>query len=361
MRLAALLLLAGCSKIFGLSPPSHAIDATAADGPEADSTDASIDIPDAAPGHCVTQADCPMSVCLPTTLCADPSDVAWLSQQGLALTGCTMQAPCNRLGDALSTNKPYIRVHGSISSTTSIAQTVTIFGEPGAGFTNALQINSGSVGLYALDFSNSGTCIQNLGGALTAEHITVHGCTNVGISSNGALTLDGSTITTCRSGGVIVSNATFVITNNFITLNGITMSSTGGLTIQAPSAGIGSRIDFNTIAENNIKSSSNAAGGIYCNLAGFAGVGNVVVHNTVSGSPNIAYANVGGQCTWTTSVIQPSEALGFVSTSANNFHITAGSQLRDAGGNSSSLLTDVDGESRPYGMAYDQGADEYHP
>src|SRR3569623_661125 len=113
--------------------------------------------------------------------------------------------------------------------------------------------------------------------------------------------------------------------------------------------------------EHDLKSSSNAAGGSYCNLAGFAGVGNVVVHNTVSGSPNIAYANVGGQCTWTTSVIQPSEALGFVSTSANNFHITAGSQLRDAGGNSSSLLTDVDGESRPYGMAYDQGADEYHP
>lgn len=359
-RAAALLLLAGCSKIFGLSSPQHAVDA-ADDAPAADAAaDATVDIPDAAPGHCATQADCPASVCLPTTLCADASQVAWLSRTGVALAPCTMQAPCNRLGDALNTNKPYIRVSGIITNTTSITQDVTMFGEPGAGFSNALQITSGTVGLYALDVSNSGTCIQS-SGTLTAEHITVHDCTNIGILSNGPLTLDGSTITTCRSAGVVVANGTFVITNNFITRNGLAMTSTGGLTIQAPTASPGSRIDFNTIAENNIKSSANAGGGIYCNLAGFTGVGNVVVHNTVNGSANIAYANVGGQCAWMTSVVQASEALGFVSTSTNNFHITATSALRDMPGVATGPATDVDGESRPYGPAYDLGADEFHP
>lgn len=361
MRIAALLVLAGCSQIFGLSSPKHAIDAPP-DDVAAGSGDASIDIPDAAPGHCVTQADCPTSVCLPSTVCADSMDVAWLSSSGVALAPCTMQAPCNRLGDALNTAKPYIRVIGKISNTTSISQDVAMFGELGAGFTSALQINSGKVGLYTLDISNSGTCIQNSGGMLTAEHITVHDCTNIGINSNGTLILDGSTITGCRSGGVIVQNGTFVITNNFITLNGTgNMTQTGGLTIQAPIAGNGSRIDFNTIAVNAIKSSSSAGGGIYCNLSGFVGVGDVVVANTVNGSPNIAYANTGGQCTYTSSVIQPSPALGFVSAVQNNFHITSGSALRDAAALATGPATDVDGESRPYGSAYDIGADEYHP
>ena len=362
MRTAALLLLAGCSQIFGLSSPKHAIDAAASDAPGDAAGDAKIDIADAAPGHCVTQADCPTSVCLPSTVCADSMDVAWLSATGTALTACTMQAPCNRLGDALNTNKPYIRVIGKISNTTSITQTVTLFGEPGAGFTNALQINSGTVGLYALDFSNSGTCIQNSGGTLTAEHITVHGCTNLCINSNGPLMLDGSTITGCRSGGVVVQSGTFVITNNFITLNGGgNMTQIGGLTIQAPTAAMSSRIDFNTIAANAIKSSSNAGGGIYCNLAGFVGVADVVVANTVNGSPSIAYANTGGQCTYSSSVIQASPTLGFVSAVQNNFHITASSPLRDVAGVATTVATDVDGESRPYGSAYDLGADEYHP
>jgi len=360
MKHAALLLLAGCSQIFGLSSPKHAIDAPG--DVTAGSGDASTDIPDAAPGHCVTQADCPMSVCLPTTVCADPMDVAWLSSAGTALTACTMQAPCNRLGDALNTNKPYIRVIGKISNTTSVSQTVAMFGEPGAGFTNALLINNGVVGLYALDFTNGGTCIQNSGGTLTAEHVTVHDCTNACINSNGALTLDGSTITGCRSGGVIVQNATFSITNNFITLNGTgNMTQTGGLTIQTSTAANGSRIDFNTIAGNEIKSSANAGGGIYCNISGFVGVANVIVANLVNGSPNIAYANTGGQCTYTSSVIQASPALGFVSTVQNNFHITASSSLRDVTGVATTVATDVDGESRPYGSAYDLGADEYHP
>lgn len=362
MKRTALLLLAGCSKIFGLSSPQHAIDAPTTDIDAAGSADAGLDIPDAAPGHCVTQAECPTSVCLPTTVCADPADVAWLSQTGTALTTCTMQAPCNRLADALNTNRPYIRVTGTISNTTSVGQTVTIFGEPGAGFSGGILINSGTVGLYALDFSSGGTCIQNQGGTLTVEHCVVHDCGNLAISSTSPLTLDGSTITHCRTGGVSVQTPTFAITNNFITQNGTAMQQSGGLTIQTNlGAGSTSRIDFNTVAANNIKASSSAAGGIYCNILGLTAVGNVVVHNTVNGSTGIAYANTAGQCSYTDSVIQADDALGFVATAANNYHITAQSVLRDRPGVTTSLTTDVDGESRPYGSGYDLGADEYHP
>ena len=75
-----------------------------------------------------------------------------------------------------------------------------------------------------------------------------------------------------------------------------------------------------------------------------------MVHNLTNGSTG---ANTNGQCAYAMSMIQASDALGFVSTGANNYHTTAVGTLRDMGGNSSSLLTDVDGESRPYGSAFD--------
>jgi hypothetical protein len=363
-RAAALLLLAGCSKIFGLSSPQHAIDAPAADSDATaiDAVDGQVDIADAAPGHCVTQADCPASVCLPSTVCADAGDVAWLSERAVsASTTCTMQAPCIRLTDALATNRPYIRVVGTIANLSSISRDVTIFGEPGGGFSGSLQINAGVVGLYTLDLTGGSTCIQNQGATLTVEHCVVHDCSNLGISSNGALTLDGSTITRCRNGGVVVLDPTFAITNNFITANGSTMTQTGGISIQAASSALASRIDFNTVAANAIKSSTNTAGGIYCNVAGVSCTGNVIVRNTVNGSTGTSYANESGQCDFSRSLAQPTDSLGFVSTAANDYHITAASPLRDIPMLTTTLTTDVDGESRPYGSGYDLGADEYHP
>jgi len=93
MRAAALLLLAGCAQIFGLSSPHPAADAAATD----DAVDGHVDLPDAAPGHCITIADCPTSVCLPSTVCAADSDVAWLSATGSVNPDCTMAMPCMSL------------------------------------------------------------------------------------------------------------------------------------------------------------------------------------------------------------------------------------------------------------------------
>ncbi len=362
MKQAALLLLGGCSTIFGLASPQHAIDAgPGSDAAIADTTDAKLDIPDAAPGHCLTQADCPTSVCLPTTVCAAETDVAWLSSSGSLNAACTMAQPCLRLLDALGTMKPYIRVAGTIANLSSISRDVEIFGEPGAGFSGNLSLNNGVVGLYNLSFTAGNTCIQNQGATATIEHSVIHDCGNLGINSNGPLTLDASTVTNCRNGGVVVGNQTFSITNNFITQNGGGMTGDGGLTIQPTLASMGSRVDFNTIAANGIKSNTNASGGVFCDIAGFTLVGDVVVHNTVNGSTGASNANKAGQCTYASSFVQPIDNIGFVSTAANNYHITAQSPLRDIPGVATALATDVDGESRPYGSGYDLGADEYHP
>ncbi|MBV8763250.1 MAG: hypothetical protein JO257_38560 [Deltaproteobacteria bacterium] len=363
MRVAALVLLGGCSAVFGLAAPQHAVDAADDSSAPGDSIDAKIDIADAAPGHCVTQADCPTSVCLPSTVCAADTDVAWLAQSGTPGSMCTMQTPCARLLDALQTNKPYIRVAGTISNLASIGHDVMIFaGESGAGFNGTVNANSGVIGLYGLNLTSGNNCVNNSGGTLTIEHAFVHACGSLAISSGSPLTLDGSTITRCRNGGVVIQGGSFVITNNFITQNGLGMTQTGGVTIQMVNALAMNRLDFNTIATNNIKSSPGVAGGVYCNLAGFTGVGNVIVHNTVNGSTSVNYANTNGQCSYTSSVIQAADSLGFVNTGAgNNYHLTAQSSLRDVPGVTTSLTTDVDGESRPYGNAYDLGADEYHP
>jgi hypothetical protein len=364
MRAAALLLLAGCAQIFGLAAPHPAADdAAVTDGLTADTPDGHIDLADAAPGHCVTIADCPTSVCLPSTVCAADTDVAWLDPIGTASSACSSAMPCNSLSSAISTSRPYVRVHGVISQLATISRDVSIFAEPGGAFTGTnLNVNNGNVGLYELELAN--TCLQLSSGTLTAEHIYVHDCSNVGIIAQGTLLLDGSTVSKNRSGGIVILGPTFSITNNFITRNGVNggggSTNDGGLVIQSANA-TNSHIDFNTVVGNAIKTGTSVAGGIYCNINGFTATGNVVVHNTAGGSTGIAYANTNGACAFASSVIQASDSLGFVDTVTGDYHITATSPLRDAATVPTGQTTDVDGESRPYGSAYDIGADEYHP
>ena len=51
---------------------------------------------------------------------------------------------------------------------------------------------------------------------------------------------------------------------------------------------------------------------------------------------------------------------GFISPLSGNYHITLTPAAVDSGVNAG-VTTDIDGESRPYGMGFDIGADEYQP
>jgi hypothetical protein len=297
-------------------------------------------------------------------VCAAETDVAWLSATGTLNPDCTMATPCTSLGSALSTSRPYIRVHGAITQLTGISRDVSIFAEPGGAFSNNnLTINGGNIGLYELELANA--CLTTNAGTLTAEHIYLHDCNNLGISASGGLVIDGSTVSKNRNGGIDVQGPTFSITNNVLAANGIggggggTMI--GGVRLESTTASATSKVDFNTVVANNIKSASNVAGGLYCNISGFTATGNVLAGNLVAGSPTPTYANTGGACTNASSVIQPNANLGFVSPATLDFHLTASSSLRDAATVTVGPATDLDGESRPYGSAYDIGADEYHP
>jgi hypothetical protein len=351
---AALLLLAGCSQVFGLHEPSHAaaVDASA----------------DGSAAGCVTQAECPTSVCLPDGSCAADDDVAWLDGTGTSNMACTMAQPCTRVADALATNRPYWRVRGTITQLSQITRDVTIFTEPGGTFSGG-GILYVSAALTAYDLTLDTTCVQIMAsGSATLERVTVEACSGYGISAVGALTLDRSTIRGNRNGGVILpasgiggNVAQFTITNNFIVGNNPTLvSNYGGVAINATSIAAGSRLELNTIAENVAKSSTAGSGGVTCDFASFTASGNLIVHN-IAGSETAANANTSGQCVHAASIIQTTTAgIGFVDPAAGNYHLTAGSPAIDYASLTSTVTDDVDGESRPNGAGYDVGADELH-
>jgi hypothetical protein len=354
MKQLALLVVAGCSQIFGLNSPTHGTPIDSA----ADAVDA-IDAIDAPAVGCTTIADCPTSVCLPDGTCAADADVAWLDPASTVTSPCTMAMPCYRVLDALATNRPYFRIHGLVTNITTLSRPVGIFAEPGAGFSgNQLNIQS-TVDIH--DVTCQGTCvIASSSAVLSLVHVTISGCNNYGVTGSGQVSIDRSTITNNRSGGVNISgsSAPFSITNSFIVGNGVQMMGpVGGVYIQN-TVPPGSRLDFDTIADNAGKlGGSAAAGGVYCNDPTFTASSNIIAHNNLQGDYTVAAANTAGGCSFASSIIEADPAnLAF---SMGDYHLGAGSVAIDAAMTPPIIDHDIDGDARPQGNGYDIGADEY--
>ena len=357
MKALALVALCGCSQIFGLHAPARG------DGGGGGGDARTNDATDAHPGACVTQPDCPTSACLPDGSCAADTDVAWLDPASTVTTPCTMAMPCYRLYDALQTGRPYIRVHGTISNLSGVNRAVTIFGEPGAAFGNAMQSLSitANVAVYDLQLA---VCLQaSAGASLTLGRVVVNGCSGYGVTASGPLTMDRSTVSANKNGGIQLNangSAQFTITNSFIVGNDSQQQSQfGAIDISSSSIAPGSRLDFNTIVDNNAKSAGTAAGGVYCNDPTFTATGNIISHNLVAADPQAPNANTLGICSFSASIIQADvTSLAFI---PGGYHIGPTSSAIDVAGLTSTLDHDFDGQSRPFGAGYDVGADEYHP
>lgn len=330
---------------------------------------------------CSTHADCSSSVCLADGACAEEAMVAYVSPMGTDNEACSKALPCTKVAKALGTMRPYLKLSGTTNESLTISgsRKVIIYGDAGAklragGSTSPIltvRDNGTSVTIYDLAISDApndangyGVLVPTGGGApsISLNRVTISNNPAGGISvGGGSLTVTQSTISGNGGGGIFVSNATFDITNNFIYRNGNqSLSSVGGLSVRP----IGqSRLERNTVVDNQADAGSASAGGVFCDVPGFVAASNIIFRNVGGPTANV---QTFGSCAYGNSFVMPGtspvdEALSFARSNMQPFdyHLTAASPatVRDAGGACTGI--DFDGDARPQGAACDLGADEY--
>ena len=330
---------------------------------------------------CGKHTDCASTACLPDGSCAAETMVAYVAATG-AGTACTKAAPCGTLTAAIAKAQAYVKVAASGAAITDTQVTiidnkaVTILADEGAKVDRSndggavlkvqgtadvkifdLEITGASGGGgNGIDVDASGT--PKL--ALTRVKITAN--QGLGLSAQGgAVTISQSTISGNIGGGISITGATFDITNNFIYRNGNpSTSSIGGLFVRPMGQ---SRLERNTIVDNQADAGSATAGGAFCDVPGFIAAGNIIFRNVGGPAANV---QTFGSCTYGNSFVMAGaspvdDSLSFVhsNTQPFDYHLTATSPttVRDSGGACTGI--DVDGDARPQGAACDLGADEY--
>jgi hypothetical protein len=239
----------------------------------------------------------------------------------------------------------------------------TISGNQGSG----ISTSGGSLTISQSTISgNQGSGISTSGGSLTVSQGTIGGNQGSGIStSGGSLTLTRSTIAENHGGGVTMSGpgTLFTITDNFIYRNdNASSASAGGLSVLSAGA---SKLERNTIVDNQARVATTSAGGVLCDQVGFVAAHNLIFRNTGGPTGNVQTLGV---CSYGDSLSlagtsNVDNSLGFAHPNAAPFdyHLTAASpaSVVDAAGACTGV--DFDGEARPSGTACDLGADEYRP
>jgi hypothetical protein len=355
---------------------------------------------------CAAHADCSSSVCLADGACAAEATVAYVAPTGTDNDLCSKAMPCTKVGKALATARPYVKLSGTTNESLMIsaARKVTFYADVGAklraGATNSpivtVRDNGTAVTIYDLaisdapnDASGYGVLVPTGGGApsvsliratvsnnpaggisvaggtLNVSQSTISGNQGGGISvAGGTLNVSQSTISGNAGGGISVAGGTFDITNNFIFRNGnATGTTVGGVVLAVSTIGT-SRLDFNTIVDNEISASTTSSGGLVCDIAGFNASNNLIARNFVNRLSTAANANTNGQCAHLTSkIVSDLGELKFIAPDMPpyNYHLTAGSSAIDAATTPSTITVDADGDLRPQGAQKDIGADEYKP
>ena len=330
---------------------------------------------------CSKHGNCSSAVCLGDGSCAAEPTIAYVAPNGTG-TACSKATPCGTMAAAVTTGKAIIKVATGLvksnQATIIDGKAVTILAEEGAkldrdGDGAVLEVRSAGADVKIFDLEITGATgssgangidVNPNGGSpkLALTRVKLTGNQGLGLSAQGgAVTISQSVVASNVGGGILVSNATFDITNNFIYRNGNqSTSSVGGLSLRPMGQ---SRFERNTIVDNQADGGSASAGGVFCDVPGFVAAGNIIFRN--AGGPT-ANVQTFGSCAYGNSFVMPGtspvdEALSFARSNMQPFdyHLTAASPatVRDAGGTCTGI--DIDGEPRPQGGACDLGADEY--
>ncbi len=330
---------------------------------------------------CTAHSECATSnVCLPDGSCAAENQVAYVSAGGTDNANCAKATPCTKVTKALATNRSHVKFTGTIDEGGIVAidnQNVSLHADPNAKLVRTsngviLEVKGTSkVAIYDLEISGAsgaGAGISMPTGntaQLELRRTKVLNNAGGGISaSGGTLAVSQSTLSGNQGGGISMATAGVVtLTNNFIHHNGnTTTASFGGLSLRPMGA---SKIEFNTIVDNQANLGAASAGGVFCDTGGFVAPNNIIFRNTGGTTGNV---QAFGLCTYGnsfnmpgTSAVDNSPSFANPNSNPSDYHLTATTPTTILGAAGACTGTDFDGNMRPLGSACDLGADEFNP
>jgi Right handed beta helix region len=319
---------------------------------------------------CGAHEECDSKACaLASGSCAAESDVAYVALTGTDNATCRRSAPCASLAAALTTARPYVKIHGAIDGAVVVDQgrAVTFLADPGAALTrgtggDVLTVQDAGTSLAIYDLAIAGAqgaaagISVEVGSTLSLVRTTVENNAGGGVVSAGALTIDHSTIANNgngrpgifvtrgslslahslvsgnRAGGVQVAGpALFAIVSNLFVSNGIADpmgSLTGAVGIEASFAST-NLLEFNTFYKNLTTDGVGAA--IWCDPTAFAARANILFNNGTATNLD----QTSGTCAHVYSLATPGRVPTgtgnqagdprFVDAHGGNFHLQAGS------------------------------------
>jgi hypothetical protein len=301
---------------------------------------------------CTAHSECASNACsLADGACIAEDKIAWVSDAGTDNSTCGSTSPCRSLTQALAKQRPFVRVHGTITESVMVngARTV-ILADPDAVLTNSsndavLTVTGDGTSLTVYDLTISGNRMAGGGvvvprtdGAPTLSliHTTIANHAALGISVQaGAFTLARSAITSNDGGGVFVEgSATFVIVGNTFFHNGTFNSIMGAARINATMSPA-NRLDFNSFLDNTKGQARGRALSCDAGTPMFTATNNIIHNPSIVGDP------VDGSCQHTYSFIQPDSAVQqahavtwkdpmFVDQDNGNLRLQTGSPARHA-------------------------------
>jgi hypothetical protein len=214
--------------------------------------------------------------------------------------------------------------------------------------------------------ANHGAGVLVQSGA-TSTHVwssTIQKNFDVGIDATGTLEILRSSVLANSAGGITARSGSVTIASTIVANNGTTSGTIGGIDLHQL-AGLSPSLQFDTIANNAMRNSASAAGGLMTDTSATIAIDSSILYGNLTGA-DTEPAQLSDTVAATYCLFSgiPPAGVGdfagppaFVDGNAMNYHITSPSLAHGNGNPLETIKLDVDGEPRPQGN-YDIGADE---